>query len=119
MSAIKQGGWTSQHDGHGGVYIGDADGRQIGFISNRRDQDEIAAFIVSAPDIAASHQRLKEALAYAESAMTYTQATVSPGNTSGREDGEWVRVHGGRAYSSYQQLRAALDKAREALRSTP
>lgn len=48
---VLRGGWTSKHDGHGGIYLGDADGRQIGFISNRRDQEVIASLCVAAPDL--------------------------------------------------------------------
>lgn len=42
-----------------------------------------------------------------ESAMEYTRATVSSGNLSHRE-GEWARVHAGRASSSERQLTHAL-----------
>jgi hypothetical protein len=51
--------WTWHHDGHGGAYIGDATGRQIGFLSNRPDQEELARLITSAPTLAAENAALR------------------------------------------------------------
>lgn len=56
-----------------------------------------------------SRAAIEELLARVESAMNYTQATLSPGN-QGRREGEWVQVHGGRATSAYRQLQIALDE---------
>lgn len=42
-----------------------------------------------------------------ESAIRYAEATVAPGNTTDRQ-GEWARVHAGRANSSHTQLWLAL-----------
>ena len=41
--------WTAAHDGHGGVCIDDANGRQIGFISGRPEQADHAALMIAAP----------------------------------------------------------------------
>lgn len=59
-------------------------------------------------------QALLKAAVRAESAMTYTEATVAPGNSRNR-NGEWVEVHAGRASSSDVQLRHALDLIRPAI----
>jgi hypothetical protein len=39
--------WRAYHDGHGGMCLDDADGRQIGFLSLRPDQEATAARLIS------------------------------------------------------------------------
>jgi hypothetical protein len=41
--------WTAAHDGHGGICLDDAQGRQIGFVSARPEQDAHAALLKAAP----------------------------------------------------------------------
>lgn len=48
-----------------------------------------------------------------ESAILYTEATVSPGNAIGEKVG-LVKVHAGRAGSSYRQMGLALKEVRAA-----
>lgn len=43
--------WTTEHDGHGGICLNDAEGRQIGFVSLRPDQDAHAALLKAAPEM--------------------------------------------------------------------
>jgi hypothetical protein len=43
--------WASEHDGHGGIYIGDAEGRQVGFVSRHPDQEANARLIAAAPEL--------------------------------------------------------------------
>jgi hypothetical protein len=45
------GPWEASYDGHGGIYIGDAEGRQVGFISRHPEQDRNAALVQAAPDL--------------------------------------------------------------------
>jgi predicted aconitase len=45
---ITKGEWESSHDGHGGIYIGDHNGRQIGFVSARREQEANAKLLAAA-----------------------------------------------------------------------
>jgi hypothetical protein len=58
-------------------------------------------------------QKLLDAADYAENAMSYTAATVAPGNSRERR-GDWVEVHAGRAGSSHTQLNAAIERINEA-----
>ena len=41
--------WTAAHDGHGGICLEDAQGRQIGFVSARHEQETHAALLKAAP----------------------------------------------------------------------
>ena len=62
-----------------------------------------------------------DSLGRVESAILYTEATVSPGNSIGQKDGE-VKVHAGRAGSSHRQMGMALTEVRDArvrLRASP
>ncbi|OZI26934.1 hypothetical protein CAL26_04995 [Bordetella genomosp. 9] len=38
-------------DGHGGICIDDADGRQVGFVSLRKEQEPNARLIAAAPEL--------------------------------------------------------------------
>lgn len=52
-------------------------------------------------------ESIEQLLHRLESAIRYAEATVAPGNTTDRQ-GEWARVHAGRANSSHTQLWLAL-----------
>lgn len=54
--------WTTNHDGHGGVCIDDSKGSQIGFLSNRSEQDAHAALFKAAPAMTLVLQQALEAL---------------------------------------------------------
>ncbi len=53
--------WTAAHDGHGGVCLDDANGRQIGFLSSRPEQDAHAALFKAAPHLLTALQHLMDA----------------------------------------------------------
>lgn len=59
-------------------------------------------------------ETLVPVLEAAKEAATYAAATVSAGNRTDLGDG-WVRIHGGRADSSYHQLSHLRDGIRAAL----
>jgi hypothetical protein len=83
------------------------------YLLGHRDARHAAAELALSAD--EQIRKLREALTKAENAMTYTEATVSPGN--GREPvGDWVEIHAGRARSSYALLRDAVKAARAALK---
>lgn len=54
--------WATHYDGHGGVYIGDANDHQIGFLSLRKEQEAHADLFKAAPALLAENQRLRAAL---------------------------------------------------------
>lgn len=70
-----------------------------------------AAYIVHACN---AYPRLVEALRRCESAMTYSAATVSPGNR--QSEGDRASIHAGRAESSYRQLHYGVEDIRLILR---
>lgn len=45
------GPWETSHDGHGGIYVGDKNGRQVGFVSLRSEQEANARLIAAAPEL--------------------------------------------------------------------
>ena len=51
--------WTAAHDGHGGICLDDAQGRQIGFVSARPEQDVHAALLKAAPLLLAYYRASK------------------------------------------------------------
>lgn len=51
--------WTSRFDGHGGICVEDANGRQIGFLSNRPGQEDHAALLVAAPLLKEQNEQLR------------------------------------------------------------
>ena len=51
--------WTSHFDGHGGICVEDANGRQIGYLSNRPGQEEHAALLVAAPTLQEQNKELR------------------------------------------------------------
>lgn len=50
--------WETRYDGHGGICLSDADGRQIGFLSLRKEQEANARLIAAAPDLLDALQEL-------------------------------------------------------------
>ena len=48
--------WVATHDGHGGICLDDADGRQIGLVSARPEQKAHAALLRAAPALFAALQ---------------------------------------------------------------
>ncbi len=50
--------WTVGYDGHGGIYLDDAEGRQIGFVSARPEQNAHAALFKAAPMLLTALQNL-------------------------------------------------------------
>jgi hypothetical protein len=51
--------WSAAHDGHGGICLDDAQGRQIGFLSARPEQDAHAALMKAAPLLLAYYRASK------------------------------------------------------------
>lgn len=51
--------WNAAHDGHGGIRLDDAEGRQIGFVSVRPEQDVHAALLKAAPLLLAYYRATK------------------------------------------------------------
>lgn len=56
------GPWTTEHDGHGGMYVGGRENVQIGFVSNNRQQEANARLIAAAPELAISNKWLLSTL---------------------------------------------------------
>lgn len=51
LSKIAPTPWTANHDGHGGICLDDSKGRQIGFLSNRREQEDHAKLFKYSPQM--------------------------------------------------------------------
>lgn len=51
--------WETRYDGPGGICLSDADGRQIGFLSLRKEQESHAELFKVAPETAAERDILR------------------------------------------------------------